>query len=87
MWDFSDGKQYRNRENPQNSWRTGGDILENFSGKEHAEWDFASYKDIMSGVFSQRKYVQFLCAPADSSFLKSFNWFVFRWEANPAAYQ
>jgi len=41
--------------NPQNSWSVGGDPLENPSGKEHAEWDFALYKNILLGVASQRK--------------------------------
>jgi len=31
--------------NSQNSWSTGGDPLENPSGKEHAEWDFDLFID------------------------------------------
>jgi len=36
----------------QNSWSAGGDPLENPSGKEHAEWDFDLYTDILPGAFS-----------------------------------
>jgi len=53
--DFNVRKQYDNRTNPQNSWSAGGDPLENPSGKEHAERDFAPYMDIMPIVSSQRK--------------------------------
>jgi len=42
-----------NRASPQNSWSAGGDPLENPSGKEHREWDFAPYMDILPGVSSQ----------------------------------
>jgi len=41
--------------NSQNSWSAGGDPLENPSGKEHAEWDFDLYMDILPGASSQRK--------------------------------
>jgi len=36
-------------------WSAWGDLLENFSGKAHAEWNFAPYMDILPGVSSQRK--------------------------------
>jgi len=35
-------------ENSQNSWSA--DPLENPSGKEHAQWDFDLYMDIMPGA-------------------------------------
>jgi len=41
--------------NLQNSWSAGGDPLENPSGKEHAEWAFDLYMDILAGATSQRK--------------------------------
>jgi len=41
--------------NSQNTWRAGGDPLENPSGKEHAEWDFDLYMDILPVAPSQRK--------------------------------
>jgi len=41
--------------NSQNSWSAGGDPLENPSGKEHAEWDFDLYMDILPGASSQGK--------------------------------
>jgi len=48
LWDFTDRKQYHNRENPQNNCCAGGYPPGNPSGKEHAEWDFALYMDILS---------------------------------------
>jgi len=53
--DLTDRKQYHIEANPENSWRAGGDPLENPSGKEHSEWDFASYMDILPGAASQIK--------------------------------
>jgi len=41
--------------NSQNSWSAGIDPLENLSGKEHAEWDFDLYMDILPGASSQGK--------------------------------
>jgi len=41
--------------NSQNSWSAVGDPLENPSGKEHAEWDFNAYMDILPGASPQRK--------------------------------
>jgi len=41
--------------NSQNSLSAGGDPLENPSGKEHAEWDFEHYMDILPGASSQRE--------------------------------
>jgi len=41
--------------NPQDSGNAGRDPLEDPSAKEHAEWDFVPYMDILAGVPSQRK--------------------------------
>jgi len=49
------GSNSTNVENSQNSWSVEGDPLENPSGKEHAEWDFDLYMDILPGASSQRK--------------------------------
>ncbi|XP_070855245.1 uncharacterized protein [Drosophila suzukii] len=40
--------------NPQDSGNAGRDPLEDPSAKEHAEWDFVPYMDILAGVPSQR---------------------------------
>jgi len=47
LWDFTDTDQYHNRANPQKNECAEEDSLENRSGNELAEWEFAPYMDIL----------------------------------------
>jgi len=52
---WTTGSNSTKEANSQNSRSAGGDPPKNPSGKEHAEWDFDLYMDILPGASLQRK--------------------------------